>query len=167
MAGAADCPPRWRTWLSQGGITSHSENDTFSVIMSGGLDSKLQPYPNVDQGSEVRYYGTDNLDTKVNEPSRDTKAMMLNYKNKQPVRLFRSSNLESKYANAQGSGTIVCIWLLALKPWIRRKKHGSAIVSNLCAATEKTLFALKASRSGRQKKDLTGKKMTRRTAAGR
>lgn len=87
---------------SQAGITSHPVEGAFSVIVSGGLDSTNQPYPNIDNGNEVLYCGTDNHSAEVNEPSRDTRAMILNHENKRPVRLFRSSNLGSPYAPEQG-----------------------------------------------------------------
>jgi hypothetical protein len=85
---------------TQGGITSHPEKGAFSVIMAGGLDSKNRPYPNIDRGHEVLYCGTDN--NGASEPSKETKAMIVNQEGKRPVRLFRSSNLGSPYAPEQG-----------------------------------------------------------------
>jgi hypothetical protein len=88
---------------SQAGITSHPEKGAFSVIMAGGLDLQSKPYPNIDHGDEVLYCGTDNAATAtVIEPSKDTKAMIVNHESKCPVRLFRSSNLGSPYAPEQG-----------------------------------------------------------------
>ena len=87
---------------SQGGITASSKSGAFSVIMAGGVDPKGKPYPNEDHGEEVLYCGTDNTDVQVDTPSQDTKAMLLNQKERLPVRLFRSQNLPSPYAPELG-----------------------------------------------------------------
>lgn len=87
---------------SQGGITASPEDGAYSVIMAGGLDPKGRPYPNVDRGDEVLYCGTDNTNAEVNAPSHDTKAMLVNHAEGKPVRLFRSSNLNNKYAPELG-----------------------------------------------------------------
>jgi hypothetical protein len=87
---------------SQAGITSQPDKGAFSVIMAGGLDSKSNPYPNIDEGDKVWYCGTDNLKTEINEPSPETNAMILNFENKRPVRLFRSSNLGTQFAPEKG-----------------------------------------------------------------
>ena len=87
---------------SQGGITASPEFGAFSVIMAGGMDPKGEPYPNVDQGDEVLYCGTDNTNAEVNAPSPDTKAMLVNHAEGKPVRLFRSSNLNNKFAPELG-----------------------------------------------------------------
>lgn len=87
---------------SQGGITAQPEQGAFSVIMAGGVDPKGKPYPNVDHGDEVLYCGTDNTNAEINAPSPDTKAMLVNHAEGKPVRLFRSSNLNNKYAPELG-----------------------------------------------------------------
>jgi hypothetical protein len=87
---------------SQAGITSQPDKGAFSVIMAGGLDSKSNPYPNIDEGDKVWYCGTDNLKSEINEPSPETNAMILNCENKRPVRLFRSSNLGTQFAPEKG-----------------------------------------------------------------
>lgn len=87
---------------SQGGITASPEQGAFSVIMAGGMDPKGKPYPNVDQGEVVLYCGTDNTSAEVDAPSHDTKAMLVNHAEGKPVRLFRSSNLNNKYAPELG-----------------------------------------------------------------
>lgn len=87
---------------SQGGITASPEDGAYSVIMAGGLDPKGWPYPNVDHGDEVLYCGTDNTNAEANAPSHDTKAMLVNHAEGKPVRLFRSSNLNNKYAPELG-----------------------------------------------------------------
>lgn len=83
---------------SQGGITASPEHGAFSVIMAGGADPTGHQYPNEDRGNEVLYCGTDNTNREVDAPSQDTKAMLLNHKTGKPVRLFRSSNLNSPHA---------------------------------------------------------------------
>jgi len=89
---------------SQGGITASSQEGAYSVIMAGGVDPKGKPYPNEDHGDEVLYCGTDNTDLKVDAPSQDTKAMILNHTNGKSVRLFRSYNLGSKSEHAPERG---------------------------------------------------------------
>jgi hypothetical protein len=89
---------------SQGGITASIKEGAYSVIMAGGVDPKGKPYPNEDNGDEVLYCGTDNTNLRADEPSQDTKAMILNYSDGNPVRLFRSYNLgtRNKYAPERG-----------------------------------------------------------------
>lgn len=87
---------------SQGGITASPEDGAYSVIMAGGMDPKGKPYPNIDRGDEVLYCGTDNTNAEVDAPSHDTKAMLVNHAEGKPVRLFRSSNLNNKYAPELG-----------------------------------------------------------------
>ena len=87
---------------TQGGITSNPKEGAYSVIMAGGEDPSGQPYLNEDNGSEVLYCGTDNKNPDVNKPSLDTEALLTNYRTKQPVRLFRSHNLDSKFAPELG-----------------------------------------------------------------
>jgi hypothetical protein len=87
---------------SQGGITASPTDGAYSVIMAGGMDPKGRPYPNVDNGKEVLYCGTDNTNPDVDAPSHDTKAMLVNHATGKPVRLFRSSNLNNKFAPELG-----------------------------------------------------------------
>ena len=87
---------------SQGGITASPKDGAFSVIMAGGMDPKGRPYPNVDNGNEVLYCGTDNTNAEIDAPSHDTKAMLVNHEEGKPVRLFRSSNLNNRYAPELG-----------------------------------------------------------------
>lgn len=87
---------------SQGGITASPTDGAYSVIMAGGMDPKGRPYPNVDNGKEVLYCGTDNTNPEVDAPSHDTKAMLVNRATGKPVRLFRSSNLNNNYAPELG-----------------------------------------------------------------
>lgn len=87
---------------SQGGITASPEDGAYSVIMAGGMDPKGKPYPNVDRGDEVLYCGTDNTSAEIDAPSHDTKAMLVNHAEGKPVRLFRSSNLNNKFAPELG-----------------------------------------------------------------
>ena len=87
---------------SQGGITGNPTSGAYSVIMAGGEDPSGKPYPNEDGGDEVLYCGTDNKDKNLNQPSPDTAALLTNYRTKQPVRLFRSHNLDSPFAPELG-----------------------------------------------------------------
>jgi hypothetical protein len=87
---------------SQGGITASPTDGAYSVIMAGGMDPKGRPYPNIDNGDDVLYCGTDNTNPEVDAPSHDTKAMLVNHATEKPVRLFRSSNLNNKYAPELG-----------------------------------------------------------------
>lgn len=87
---------------SQGGITGNPTSGAYSVIMAGGVDPSGQPYPNEDGGSVVLYCGTDNKDKNLNQPSPDTASLLTNHRTKQPVRLFRSHNLDSKFAPELG-----------------------------------------------------------------
>lgn len=82
---------------SQGGITGNPESGAYSVIMAGGLDPRGLPYPNQDDGDVVLYCGTDNKDS-TNQPSGNTRALITSWENGQPVRLFRSHNLNSPHA---------------------------------------------------------------------
>ena len=86
---------------SQGGITGTPTSGAYSVIMAGGVDPSGQPYPNEDRGSEVLYCGTDNTKP-LNQPSPDTASLLTNHRTKQPVRLFRSHNLDSPFAPELG-----------------------------------------------------------------
>ena len=83
---------------SQGGITASPEHGAFSVIMAGGADPTGHQYPNEYHGDVVLYCGTDNANREVDAPSPDTKATLLNHREGRPVRLFRSSNLNSPHA---------------------------------------------------------------------
>jgi hypothetical protein len=87
---------------SQGGITGNPTSGAYSVIMAGGEDPSGKPYPNEDGGNEVLYCGTDNKDKNLNQPSPDTASLLTNYRTKQPVRLFRSHNLDSPFAPELG-----------------------------------------------------------------
>jgi hypothetical protein len=87
---------------SQGGITGNPTSGAYSVIMAGGVDPSGQPYPNEDRGSEVLYCGTDNKDKTRNQPSPETASLLTNHRTKQPVRLFRSQNLDSPFAPELG-----------------------------------------------------------------
>jgi hypothetical protein len=87
---------------SQGGITGNPTSGAYSVIMAGGEDPSGKPYPNEDGGDEVLYCGTDNKDKSLNQPSPDTASLLTNYRTKQPVRLFRSHNLDSPFAPELG-----------------------------------------------------------------
>ncbi|KAM0694380.1 hypothetical protein Q7P36_004735 [Cladosporium allicinum] len=87
---------------SQGGITGNPTSGAYSVIMAGGVDPSGQPYPNEDGGSVVLYCGTDNKDKNLNQPSPDTASLLTNHRTKQPVRLFRSHNLDSQFTPELG-----------------------------------------------------------------
>ena len=60
--------------VSQGGICASSKEGVYSVIMSGGHD-----YPDIDDGEEVLYCGTDSTD---GTPSKDTQRMLDSVKGK-------------------------------------------------------------------------------------
>lgn len=78
---------------SQGGISGHSGDGAYSVIMSGGHD-----YEDEDYGEEVLYCGTDSDNGAVTDFTR----LMLESVNNQPVRLIRSHNLASPFAPELG-----------------------------------------------------------------
>ena len=74
---------------SQQGISGSSEEGAYSCIMSGGHD-----YPDVDEGEDVWYCGTDSVDGSITPQTR----YMLQSENNNPVRLIRSHNLKSEHA---------------------------------------------------------------------
>lgn len=67
--------------------------------MSGGTDSTGKKYPDVDDGDEVLYCGTDSVNGKIAEA---TGHLIRSAEKKKPVRLLRSSNLGSQYAPEAG-----------------------------------------------------------------
>ena len=69
------------------------------MILSGGLSPSGEPYPNVDNGNEILYCGTDSDNF---EPAPGTKRLLENVSNGNPVRIIRSSNLKSDYAPELG-----------------------------------------------------------------
>ncbi len=78
---------------SQAGISGSSGDGVYSCIMSGGHD-----YPDVDNGDDVLYCGTDSDNS---SPTAFTK-LMIDSVNKKPVRVIRSHNLVSEYAPLVG-----------------------------------------------------------------
>ena len=78
---------------SQGGISGAHEEGAYSCIMSGGHD-----YPDIDEGEEVWYCGTDSDNGAITEYTQ----RMLESVNNEPIRLIRSHNLESEYAPVIG-----------------------------------------------------------------
>ncbi|KAF2483477.1 PUA-like domain-containing protein [Neohortaea acidophila] len=84
---------------SQGGIHGRNDDCAYSVIMSGGTDSTGKKYPDVDDGDEVLYCGTDSVNGKIAEA---TSHLIRSAEKKKPVRLLRSSNLGSQYAPEAG-----------------------------------------------------------------
>lgn len=79
--------------VTQGGISGSKSDGAYSCIISGGHN-----YPNVDDGDEVLYCGTDSDDGSIT----DFTQRMLESVNNQPVRLIRSHNLDSEYAPVIG-----------------------------------------------------------------
>ncbi|KAL1582891.1 hypothetical protein WHR41_08381 [Cladosporium halotolerans] len=86
---------------SMSGITCAPGDGAYSVIMAGGKDTSGVQYPNEDQGKVVLYCGTDNIKD-TNGPSAETKMMLENVRNGQPVRLLRSHNCPSDWAPEVG-----------------------------------------------------------------
>ncbi|OQO01882.1 hypothetical protein B0A48_12355 [Cryoendolithus antarcticus] len=83
------------------GITGDAVNGAYSVVMSGGLDPSGVPYPNIDNGDTVQYCGTDAMKND-GQPSGETRQMIINSHNGQPVRLIRSSKLGGEHAPEKG-----------------------------------------------------------------
>ncbi|KAK6430183.1 hypothetical protein LTR95_013668, partial [Oleoguttula sp. CCFEE 5521] len=83
------------------GITGDLVDGAYSVVMSGGLDPSGVPYPNIDHGDTVQYCGTDATKTD-GQPSPETRQMIKNFHNGQPVRLIRSSKLGGEHAPEKG-----------------------------------------------------------------
>ncbi|OQO11780.1 hypothetical protein B0A48_03507 [Cryoendolithus antarcticus] len=83
------------------GITGDLVDGAFSVVMSGGLDPSGVPYPKIDHGDTVQYCGTDATKTD-GQPSPETRQMIKNSHNGQPVRLIRSSKLGGEHAPEKG-----------------------------------------------------------------
>ena len=80
--------------VSQGGISGRPGEGAFSCILSGGHD-----YPDIDNGAEVYYCGTDSTDGSA---TGYTQLMLESADNGNPVRLIRSHNLKSQYAPVIG-----------------------------------------------------------------
>ncbi|KAK6442340.1 hypothetical protein LTR95_001416 [Oleoguttula sp. CCFEE 5521] len=83
------------------GITGDLVDGAYSVVMSGGLDPSGVPYPNIDHGDTVQYCGTD-ATKNDGQPSAETRQMIKNSNNGQPVRLIRSSKLGGEHAPEKG-----------------------------------------------------------------
>lgn len=79
---------------TQGGISGKQGEGAYSCIMAG--DSG---YPDIDNGDEVRYCGTDSTDGTVTDR---TQMLMDNMNNDRPVRFIRRANLHSQWAPTVG-----------------------------------------------------------------
>lgn len=77
------------------GISGRVGEGAFSVIIAGGNDASGQPYPNVDNGDEIHYCGTDSTN---GIPSDGTNRLRESAENGKPVRVLRSHNLKNEYA---------------------------------------------------------------------
>ncbi|KAK3710483.1 hypothetical protein LTR37_010326 [Vermiconidia calcicola] len=84
--------------VSQGGIAGKVGDGAYSVIMSGGVNSAGQKYPDEDYGDIVLYCGTDS----DNGAPTDYTQKMLDSIGNNPVRLLRSHKLKSDYAPEKG-----------------------------------------------------------------
>lgn len=144
---------------SQGGITGNPESGAYSVIMAGGLDPRGLPYPNQDDGDEVLYCGTDNKDS-TNQPSGNTKALITNWENRQPVRLFRSHNLNSPHAPEIGFRYDGLYDVTSLKRWIRLMRSETVIGLSLFAVLVRIPFVAKDLRRGQRSRKLMNLRRT-------
>jgi len=81
------------------GISGNPNNGAYSCIMAGGKDSKNEPYPDEDHGEWILYCGTESTDGKVTEA---TQRMLESEESKKPIRLIRSSKVDSQWAPQVG-----------------------------------------------------------------
>lgn len=80
---------------AQAGIHGRTGEGAYSCVMAGNHEYSDKDDGDRDDGEVVLYCGADSDDGKI---ARDTQHMMTSYADGRPVRLFRSSKVQSTYA---------------------------------------------------------------------
>ncbi|KAI5306025.1 hypothetical protein KEM56_002496 [Ascosphaera pollenicola] len=85
---------------SEAGIAGNESLGAISCILGGGaIGTTGRDYPDVDNGETVLYCSTTNQSRTM---TTNTKLMLTAYRNSNPIRLFRGSRLNSRYAPEEG-----------------------------------------------------------------